>query len=85
MLRYLGIKFIYKQDLRSLAFDLLETGLETNKTKAFETMKLEILNEVLLNFDTDKFDETRIPRLRILLKLSYDDSIQKVKIKIFNE
>ena len=66
--------------MRSLSFELLEVGIEQSKVKGFDLIIPEILDEVLTNFGfviifipnivEDKFDETRIPRLRILIKIA---------------
>lgn len=57
------------KDLRSLSFDLLE--------QALGKQYLDLRNTIILaleKFEEDKFDETRIPRLRLLNKLGHLDN-----------
>ncbi|KAM3134251.1 hypothetical protein pb186bvf_013671 [Paramecium bursaria] len=53
------------KDLRSLSFDLLEINADKQYVD-YET----VIKEVFHKFDEDKYEETRLPRLRIIQKIS---------------
>ncbi|CAD8151177.1 unnamed protein product [Paramecium pentaurelia] len=71
------------KDLRSLSFDLLELFFDM---QSFDMKP--ILTEVFDKFNEDKYDETRIPRLRIIQKVIKKDpsalaAFSEILIKTF--